>query len=105
MKLKREKDKPLFRPVLNEKSMNLSKNRKSHIETIWKQSNEAEISFTNFNQEDGIRENHPNNRSLTPGRTTAKSDRKSINTKGSKTPRIHEVEYTPAMDFLLKKIA
>ncbi len=103
MKLKREKEKPIFRPILNEKSMNLSKNRKSHIESIWKQNNNAEISFTNFNQDE--RENYSNSRSVTPGRSMI-SDRKSINnTRGSKTPRIHEVEYTPAMDFLLKKIA
>lgn len=108
MKERREREKPTFRPILNEKSVNLSRNRKNNIENMWKNKNRDDLSFVNVNQGSGElpMESYENSRSLTPGRSTNRLDRKSYNNnKGSKTPRVHEIEYTPAMDFLLKKIS
>jgi hypothetical protein len=103
----REKEKPLFRPILNERSINLSRNRKNCIEDLWKNSTrrENDHSFVGMHQitEESHRGSFEGSRSITPGRSSKRTAR--YEAQGSKTPRIHEIEYTPAMDFLLKKIA
>ena len=39
------------------------------------------------------------------GGATFQGNRSSRKSPRTKTPRVHEVEYTPAMDFLLRKVA
>jgi hypothetical protein len=103
----REKEKPLFKPILNEKSISLSRNRKNCIEDLWKNSDrrETDLSYVGMGQitEESHRGSFDGSRSVTPGRSSKRSSRPEM--QGSKTPRVHEIEYTPAMDFLLKKIS
>jgi len=111
-----EKTKPRFKPYITEKSQNLLRNRERLYETKRQPKskspmNKSYMDFDAFKRQD-YNEDEPEDlyhRSVTPTRTKfdpLTSKRVVIGHKKSyNPPKVNEVEYTPAVDFLLKKIA
>jgi len=102
-----EKEKPIFRPTLNEKSQVLAKQRKAQGDRSARLDKSANNSFVDSSMilEENTKKTPTHKRSLTPtlvskgrpGQNKTKTGNRQV------SPKFNEVNYTPAVDFLLRK--
>ena len=104
----RDKSAPSFKPMLNEKSNKLANNGKTNNEHQGKfrELNSNQVLTRSFvdlsNTREDFATNEPvfGNHSRSPVRNRPKQ-----NNKAKSPSKIYDVEYTPSMDFLLKKVS
>ena len=96
---------PTFKPVLNEKSLNLASHRRHNGEKSYRREKSTNLSFVDVSREENRRSTQNLGRSLTPTRrpkTHATRDKSPRYVQAS--PRFNEVKYSPAVEFLLRKL-
>jgi len=100
-----EKEKPTFKPVLNEKSQNLMKHRKGLGDNSSRADRSANLSFvdTSLVIENNRRGTLTQGRSLTPGPSQKTRPSHSPSSFVQTSPKFNEIDYSPAVDFLLRK--
>lgn len=99
-----EKEKPTFRPALNERSQNMMKHRKGPTEKSYRLDKSANNSYIDTSV---VVENRKTNqgRSLSPGPFVKSRSGLHTSPDVQMSPKFNEIDYTPAVDFLLKKFA
>jgi len=102
-----EKEKPTFKPTLNEKSQSLAKQRKNQGDRSARLDKSANNSFvdTSLVLEDNTKKTPTHKRSLTPTLVAKGRPKQNKGNSGHSqvSPKFNEVNYTPAVDFLLRK--
>jgi len=98
-----EKEKPTFRPALNEKSQNMMKHRKGLTEKSHRLDKSANLSYIDTSLMEENRKRTPQRRSLSPGPFVKSKSGLHTSPDAQMSPKFNEIEYTPAVDFLLKK--
>ena len=131
-----EKDKPAFKPILNERSMNLANSKKNLARKSYRHDRSANLSYTDISRDEG-RSRSPNThsrspaphsrspgpatqsrspvankktpvnhgRSVTPTKVTSKAMYRDRSPEFHQiSPKFNEVNYSPAVDFLLRKL-
>lgn len=100
-----QKEKPTFKPVLNERSQNMTRNRKGFGDKSYRL--DKSVNLDTSIGEDTRKGTPTKNRSLTPNSFSKRKPSRSPSTRTTQqtqaSPKFNEIEYTPAVDFLLKK--
>lgn len=102
----REKSAPSFKPSLNQRTITLVSNSRSREDSFYNQNRYRELDSSQFMNRSFVdlsaQKDFPGNESFVESRS------KSPALSRKKTPKspmkVYDIEYSPALDFLLKKV-